>query len=71
MWTKDLQEQQLAVIRGKKAPTIVIQNVTYLHAFFKQWKVGNIWIDGDRMVYVGTEMPNMLEGREVIDGREG
>ncbi|MFD0944540.1 adenine deaminase C-terminal domain-containing protein [Savagea faecisuis] len=70
MWTKDLQEQQLAVIRGKKAPTIVIQNVTYLHAFFKQWKVGNIWIDGDRIVYVGTEMPNMLEGTEVIDGSE-
>lgn len=68
MWTKDLQEQHLAVIRGKKAPTIVIQNVTYLHAFFKQWKVGNIWIDGDRIVYVGTEMPNVLEGAEVIDG---
>lgn len=70
MWTKDLQEQQLAVIRGKKAPTIVIQNVTYLHAFFKQWKVGNIWIDGNRIIYVGTEMPNLLEGTEVVDGSE-
>ena len=58
---------QIAVIDGKVAPSIVLTNATYLHTMFKDWRQGNIWILGDRVVYVGEAMPANLEGTEVVD----
>ena len=58
---------QIAVIDGKMAPSIVLSNATYLHTMFKDWRQGNIWILGDRIVYVGEAMPTNLEGTEVVD----
>lgn len=63
---KNIREQ-IAVIDGKVAPSIVLTNATYLHSMFKTWKQGNIWILGDRIVYVGEEMPQNLTGTEVVD----
>lgn len=63
---KNIREQ-IAVIDGKSSPTIVLQNARYLHSMFKTWRTGNIWILADRIVYVGTEMPENLEGTEVVD----
>ena len=58
---------QIAVIDGKLAPNIVLKNARYLHSMFKKWMTGNIWIYGDRIVYVGEEMPQNLEDTEIID----
>lgn len=73
-WKIDEIRQQVAVIDGNKAPTIVLKNARYLHSVFKQWLVGNIWILKDRIVYVGKEMPSAntevmdLEGKVVVPG---
>lgn len=57
----------VGAIDGMTAPTIVLANATYLHSIFKKWMSGNIWIFGDRIVYVGQEMPKNLEGTEIVD----
>lgn len=66
-WKIDEIRQQVAVIDGNKAPTIVLKNARYLHSVFKQWLVGNIWILKDRIVYVGKEIPSNLANTEVVD----
>lgn len=66
-WKIDEIRQQVAVIDGNKAPTIVLKNARYLHSVFKQWLVGNIWILKDRIVYVGKEMPSNLADTEIVD----
>lgn len=67
LWRITKIRQQLAVIDGKKAPDIVLQNARYLHSMLKQWIVGNIWILGDRIVYAGDRMPPLVEGTEIVD----
>lgn len=59
--------QQIAVIDGQSAPTIVLKNARYLHSMFKQWMTGNIWISNNRIVYVGEEMPANVKGTEIVD----
>ncbi|RKQ16418.1 adenine deaminase C-terminal domain-containing protein [Ureibacillus endophyticus] len=59
--------QQVAVIDGKQAPSIVLKNTRYLHSVLKKWVNGNIWILNDRVVYVGNEMPTKLTNTEVVD----
>lgn len=58
---------QVGVIDGLIAPSIVLQNAQYLHSIYKKWMSGNIWILGDRIVYVGSEMPKNIEGTEIVD----
>ncbi|ARF13847.1 adenine deaminase C-terminal domain-containing protein [Sporosarcina ureae] len=67
MWSAKEIQSQLAIIDGQKAPDIVIKNATYLHSIFKKWAQGNIWIQGDRIIYVGERMPAMFEGTECVD----
>lgn len=67
MWNAAEIQNQLAIINGQQAPDMVIENATYLHSVFKQWMQGNIWIHGDRIVYVGERLPVQLEGTERID----
>ena len=67
VWKITELRQQLGVIDGNQAPTIVLKNAQYLHSMLKQWVEGNIWILGDRIVYAGDEMPPLLEGTEVVD----
>jgi adenine deaminase len=38
-----------------------------LNAFTKAWEQANIWILGDRIVYVGSALPHNLDGVEVTD----
>jgi len=59
--------KQVAVIDGKQAPSMVLTNARFLHSVLKKWLVGNIWILGDRIVYVGNEMPLDLTKTEVVD----
>lgn len=67
MWSAQEIQEQLAIINGQKAPDLLIENATYLHSIFKKWMQGNIWIAGDRIVYVGQKLPVQLEGTERVD----
>ena len=67
MWSAQEIQEQLAIINGQKAPDLLIENATYLHSIFKKWMQGNIWIAGDRIVYVGQKLPAQLEGTERVD----
>ncbi len=69
-WTKKQIREQQAVIQGKKAPTMVVVNATYLNSFRKSWMKGNIWIHRDRIVYVGQEMPRAQLGTEMVDATD-
>lgn len=66
-WKNKQLREQVAVIEGKKSPTLVLTNATYLNQVFKQWMKANIWIYEDRIVYVGDEMPAKIEKCEIID----
>lgn len=66
-WKSEQLREQLAIIDGKRSPTKLLTNATYLHAYLRQWKTGNIWIYQDRIVYVGERLPSNLEQCEVID----
>ncbi|MDE5415199.1 adenine deaminase [Alkalihalobacterium chitinilyticum] len=66
-WTKKLLRQQLAVIRGELAPTVVLKNATYLNSVRKKWLKAHIWIYEDRIVYVGDQMPAQFKGTSIID----
>ncbi|MBB4825541.1 adenine deaminase [Sporosarcina luteola] len=67
MWNQKEIFEQIEIIDGKQAPSLVIQNATYLHSIFKKWMTGHIWIAGDRILYVGPKMPVKLEETEIID----
>lgn len=67
MWSHHDVKEQLEIINGQQAPDLVITNATYLHSIYKKWITGNIWVKGDRIVYVGEEMPGVIEGAELVD----
>ncbi|ERN51351.1 amidohydrolase family protein [Alkalihalophilus marmarensis] len=66
-WTKKRLRQQLEVVRGEQAPSLVLKNATYLNHARKKWLQANIWIAQDRIVYVGDDLPNTLDGTEIVD----
>jgi len=49
------------------SPDLVLTNATYLHGIFKKWMNGNIWINGDRIIYAGQDMPKIDDSTEVVD----
>src|SRR5699024_12645067 len=63
---KDLRKH-VAIIDGKVAPTIVLKNGTYLNVFTDEWVTANIWIYHERIVYVGDEMPTLLNDTEIVN----
>ncbi|MFC0558999.1 adenine deaminase C-terminal domain-containing protein [Halalkalibacter alkalisediminis] len=66
-WTKQRLRQQLAVVKGEKAPSLVLRNATYLNFARRKWLTANIWIWEDRIVYVGKDMPAVLTDTEIVD----
>ncbi|WP_026678342.1 adenine deaminase C-terminal domain-containing protein [Fictibacillus gelatini] len=66
-WSKNELREQVAVLDGEVAPSIVLKNATYLNQNLRQWKKANIWVYENRIVYVGEQMPDRLEKTEVID----
>ncbi|WP_066158499.1 adenine deaminase C-terminal domain-containing protein [Halalkalibacter krulwichiae] len=66
-WTKQRLRQQLAVVQGEKAPSLVLKNANYLNFARRKWLTANIWIAGDRIVYVGKDMPANTNNTEVVD----
>lgn len=66
-WTTKQIRKQLQILRGEVAPTICLKNATYLNSVRKKWLQANIWIFGDRIIYVGSDMPLKMDTTEVID----
>ena len=66
-WKNKQLREQVSVIDGKKAPTILLKNALYLNQTFRKWMTANIWIYDDRIVYVGNKIPSRLDHCEVID----
>jgi adenine deaminase len=67
-WKNKQIRDQVAVIDGKKSPTLVLKNAVYLNQILKKWIQANIWILDDRIVYVGEQMPAYIDSQcEVVD----
>ncbi len=64
--TKHLREH-VAVMDGNLAPTILLKNARYLNQSFRKWMTANIWIYDDRIIYVGNNLPQNMNGCEVVD----
>ncbi|MFQ3544253.1 adenine deaminase C-terminal domain-containing protein [Halobacillus rhizosphaerae] len=69
-WRNRQLREHTSVMDGKLAPTKLIKQTTYLNVYLKQWLTGHIWIYEDRIIYTGKELPDNLEGTEVIDGKD-
>ena len=65
-WNKKTMRSHLAIIDGQKAPSLVLKDATYLNTALKKWLKANIWIQHDRIVYVGPEMP-AKPAKEIVD----
>lgn len=66
-WRNKALREHVAVVDDKIAPSIVFENSVYLNMYTKKWELANIWIYGDRIIYVGDKMPKNTVGTEVID----
>ncbi|MFT4414599.1 adenine deaminase C-terminal domain-containing protein [Fredinandcohnia humi] len=66
-WKNKQLREHVAVIDGKKSPTILLKNVTYLNQILKKWLNAHIWIYQDRIVYVGQQLPSEISDCEVIE----
>ncbi|WP_239984931.1 adenine deaminase C-terminal domain-containing protein [Sporolactobacillus pectinivorans] len=46
----------------------MLENARYLNTYMKSWERANIWIDHDRIVYVGDRLPVKMNGKtEQVD----
>ncbi|MDX8046804.1 adenine deaminase C-terminal domain-containing protein [Gracilibacillus sp. S3-1-1] len=66
-WRNKEIRKQVAVIDGTESPTMVLKNACYLNVFLRKWLEAHIWIYHDRIVYVGSELPQSLAGVEVVE----
>ncbi|MBS4206136.1 adenine deaminase C-terminal domain-containing protein [Lederbergia citrea] len=66
-WKNKQIREQVAVMNGKKSPTILLKNARFLHSVLKKWLIANIWIYNDRIIYVGEELPESTKNCEVVD----
>ncbi|WP_214784656.1 adenine deaminase C-terminal domain-containing protein [Exiguobacterium sp. S3] len=73
-WSKVMIRSQLEVVDRLRPPSLVLQNATYLNVYVKQWRTANIWIEGDRIVYVGPDLPESavetvdVTGKYIVPG---
>ncbi|MCH1624672.1 adenine deaminase C-terminal domain-containing protein [Ferdinandcohnia quinoae] len=66
-WKNKQLREHVAVIDGKKSPSILLKNATYLNPIFKKWLKAHIWIYADRIIYVGQQLPSKLTNCEIVD----
>ncbi|WP_214793070.1 MULTISPECIES: adenine deaminase C-terminal domain-containing protein [unclassified Exiguobacterium] len=73
-WSKAMIRSQLEVVSQVRPPSLVLTNATYLNMYVKQWKQANIWIEHDRIVYVGPDVPKAavetvdVSGKYIVPG---
>lgn len=61
-----MNEHFLSILRGEKAPALVLEDVQYADVYLRKIRRGNIWIDRGRIVYVGKSLPKKTEGTERV-----
>ena len=66
-WKNMHLREHITVLDGKRPPHILLKNATYLNHALRKWITANIWIYNDRIVYVGSNMPENLKGCEIVD----
>lgn len=66
-WRNRELREHVKVVDGTASPTLILKNSTYLNVYTKQWLQANIWIAGDRIVYVGDKMPEKPGSAEIVD----
>ena len=66
-WKNKHLREHVSVLDGRIAPTMLLKNARYLNQAIKKWVHANIWILGDRIVYVGEKLPDKLDGCEIVD----
>lgn len=66
-WSNEQIRNQVKVIDEERNPHIILKNATYLNTYLQQWVTANIWIYGDRIVYVGEKLPENSHESEVVD----
>lgn len=66
-WKNKQLRAHVSILDGKRPPTLLLKNARYLNQVFRKWMTANIWIDGDRIIYVGEMLPENIERCEVID----
>ncbi|RFU68912.1 adenine deaminase [Peribacillus saganii] len=66
-WKNKHLREHIAVLDGLHAPHILLKNATYLNQVLRKWITANIWIYDDRIIYVGSNLPENIEGTEIID----
>ncbi|WP_338779715.1 adenine deaminase C-terminal domain-containing protein [Metabacillus sp. FJAT-52054] len=67
VWKNDQIREQIQVLDQEMAPTILLKNAVILNSYLKQWIHGNVWIYGDRIVYIGEELPKHSDQTEIMD----
>src|SRR5699024_3961630 len=65
-WRNREIRHHVSVIDGNEKPTLLLKNATYLNMYTKKWLRANIWIDNERIIYVGERLPES-ENVEVVD----
>lgn len=68
-WSKTMIRSQLEVVDQVRPPSLVLTNATYLNVYVKQWKEANIWIENDRIVYVGPDLPKAAVETVDVSGK--
>ncbi|PGS53969.1 adenine deaminase C-terminal domain-containing protein [Bacillus sp. AFS041924] len=66
-WSNEQIRNQVNVLDEVINPHIILKNATYLNKYLNQWLYANIWIYQDRIIYVGENLPENLEGIEVVN----
>ncbi|MGG3641361.1 adenine deaminase C-terminal domain-containing protein [Bacillus gobiensis] len=66
-WKNRQIRTQVDIIDGKILPTLLLQNSNVLNPFLRTWKKANIWIHKDRIVYVGPDLPNDMDAKNIIE----
>ncbi|MBE4907349.1 adenine deaminase [Bacillus luteolus] len=66
-WKNKQLREHVAVLDGKKSPSLLLKNATYLNQALRKWITANIWIYEDRIVYVGDMLPGQTENCEIVD----
>ncbi|PEJ59082.1 adenosine deaminase [Bacillus sp. AFS002410] len=66
-WSNKQIRDQVNVLDEVINPHIILKNATYLNTYLNQWMHANIWIYQDRIIYVGENLPENLEGIEVVN----
>lgn len=66
-WRNRELREHVAIIDGEIAPTLLLKNGTYLNTFAKKWIQAHIWIYNERIVYVGDQLPQNINGTEIVD----